>query len=154
MENNETLASVIKNSRINKGLSQKQLAELINVDSSYITKMENGKKRNPSFLVIFKLSAVLQIELIDLIELSGLDIKDFINLNALEEIEVMGVDPKLIQKYTKNGTLDINAAISDYKNNEITETDVIELFVHALGYHSNTSKFTTDYILKNIKELQ
>ena len=56
----------IKKMRINRGLSQKQLAELIGVEQQHVSRWENGKHR-PSVDVLIKIAAVLNCNIGDLI---------------------------------------------------------------------------------------
>lgn len=51
--------------RLKKNLSQEKVAELIELDRTYISSMERGK-RNPSFLVIQKITKVLEVQPNDL----------------------------------------------------------------------------------------
>ena len=56
----------IKKMRINRGLSQKQLAELIGVEQQHVSRWENGKHR-PSIDVFQKLAKILNCNISDLI---------------------------------------------------------------------------------------
>lgn len=53
-------SKAIKISRVARGLSQKELAKLINVDASYISRIEKGK-REPSTETLKLLSSKLEI---------------------------------------------------------------------------------------------
>ncbi len=52
----------LQQARLAKGLSQEQLAEIIEVDRTYISLLERGK-RNPSLMCINSLSQALDISL-------------------------------------------------------------------------------------------
>lgn len=55
----------IKKMRINRNLSQKQLAELIGVAQQHVSRWESGKHR-PSVDVLIKIAAVLNCSIGDL----------------------------------------------------------------------------------------
>lgn len=57
----------IKTARLEKKLTQKNLAELLNVTVSNISKYENGD-RTPKLKTLKKLEEILDIELLDLVE--------------------------------------------------------------------------------------
>lgn len=52
----------LKNARTAKGLSQEKLAETVNLDRTYISLLERGK-RNPSLICIASLCQALDISL-------------------------------------------------------------------------------------------
>lgn len=52
----------LQSARVNRGLSQEQLAELIDVDRTYISFLERGK-RNPSLKLLNSLCLALGISL-------------------------------------------------------------------------------------------
>lgn len=54
----------LQTQRVARGLSQEQLAELINVDRTYISFLEGGK-RNPSLKLLHSLCIALDISLTD-----------------------------------------------------------------------------------------
>jgi transcriptional regulator with XRE-family HTH domain len=61
------LADRIKSVRIEKGLSQEELAYLSSFDRTYISLLERAK-RNPSFYNLLKLAKGLNIPLSDLLK--------------------------------------------------------------------------------------
>lgn len=56
----ENFSSGIKNARINKGLSQKKAAELLNISAPLLSAYEKGEKK-PSFIMAYKLSLLYGI---------------------------------------------------------------------------------------------
>ena len=46
--------------RLNKNISQEKLAEITNLDRTYISSLERGQ-RNPSFLILKKLAECLDV---------------------------------------------------------------------------------------------
>ena len=57
----------VKQLRISKGYSQEKLAELANLDRTYIPGIENGK-RNVSIVVIHKIATAFKISLSNLFQ--------------------------------------------------------------------------------------
>lgn len=62
------LAKKIKNTRLEKDLSQEKLAELCDFDRTYISMLERAK-RNPSYLNLLKLSKGLNISISNLLDI-------------------------------------------------------------------------------------
>lgn len=60
------LSDIIKKARKNKKLSQRQLAELIGISTSYIQQIELNQKTNPSTDIKFQLAKILDIPFKDL----------------------------------------------------------------------------------------
>jgi transcriptional regulator with XRE-family HTH domain len=67
IKNNDTSEEIImkiqdkiKINRKNKGLSQKQLAEIVGINTSHLSRLENGRYK-PSIEVLKKLAAALQV---------------------------------------------------------------------------------------------
>lgn len=54
------LGERLRKYRVNKGFSQETFAEKTHLDRTYISGLERGK-RNPSFLIICRISKVLEI---------------------------------------------------------------------------------------------
>lgn len=73
MELKEAFGKALKSLRTEKELTQEKLAELSNLDVTFISKMENGKLQ-PSLTTIFSISKALGVSasyLIDRIEKLG-----------------------------------------------------------------------------------
>lgn len=63
----ERLGNKLRRFRLEKNISQEKLAEITNLDRTYISGLERGK-RNPSFLIIKKLAECLDINPNDLFD--------------------------------------------------------------------------------------
>ncbi|MBO4630030.1 MAG: helix-turn-helix transcriptional regulator [Treponema sp.] len=57
----QTMGERLRTFRLKRNLSQEQLAELSELDRTYISGLERGK-RNPSYLIIRRLCQVLKIK--------------------------------------------------------------------------------------------
>ena len=55
------LGEKLRTLRQSKGYSQERFADLTNLDRTYISGLERGK-RNPSFLILKRISSVLKIK--------------------------------------------------------------------------------------------
>ena len=71
----------IRNQRKNLDLTQEQLAELADVDTSYIGQIERGL-REPSLKILWRLSVVLHLPLSGLLTIEDKDI----SVKTLEEL--------------------------------------------------------------------
>lgn len=61
MAKNSTFGAVMRRIRLDKGLSQESLAEMLDMDTNaYISRLENGKKQ-PSLEMVYKISKALQV---------------------------------------------------------------------------------------------
>lgn len=58
---------MIKQLREAKGMSQKALAERVQVTDAYIAMIETGKRKNPSLPVLRRLAKVLGVDLAELL---------------------------------------------------------------------------------------
>lgn len=61
------LGKNLKRYRLEANLTQEQLAELVRVHPTYISKIEIGKS-NPSAKMLFKISRALKIKLVDVFD--------------------------------------------------------------------------------------
>lgn len=61
MTKNSTFGAVMRKIRLDKGLSQETLAEMLDMDTNaYISRLENGKKQ-PSLEMVYKISKALNV---------------------------------------------------------------------------------------------
>lgn len=74
MEN--TLADVIKNARLRKDISQRELSRRTGIDNNTISQIEKGERKKPNSLSLIKLSQELELDLDDLMNLSGYSKED------------------------------------------------------------------------------
>lgn len=67
MKLEEAFSKILREYRLNKGLSQEELAHRCELDRTFISLLERGK-RNPTLKTIFSISTVLEIKPSQLIE--------------------------------------------------------------------------------------
>ena len=65
-----SLGIKLRTCRLQKNFSQEKFAELTDLDRTYISGLERGK-RNPSYLIIKRLCKILEIEPNKLFEIEG-----------------------------------------------------------------------------------
>ncbi len=65
------LSDLIKENRNKLGISQRELAKIINVNDSYIAKIESDITKKPSVSVLIDLSTELKIDIFELLEKAG-----------------------------------------------------------------------------------
>jgi transcriptional regulator with XRE-family HTH domain len=71
----ETFSKVLRELRVKNKLSQEKLAELCDLDRTYISLLERGH-RQPTLTTIFQLSKALHIAPSDFIKMMELQIKE------------------------------------------------------------------------------
>lgn len=68
MAKNSTFGAVMRRIRLEQGLSQETLAEMLDMDTNaYISRLENGKKQ-PSLEMVYKISRALQVNAWEIIK--------------------------------------------------------------------------------------
>ncbi len=88
MENN--LGNLLKEKRIQRGLSLKDVEEKTDITGSYLNRLENGSRTNPSSIIIKKLGEFYGIQEKVIIELatSSLYSEQSNYLSIIDDIEV------------------------------------------------------------------
>ena len=66
----------IKEARLKRRLTQKQLSEKSGLSQAYINELENRRKINPSIIVLDKLAAGLGVSLTEILEDEGSSIAE------------------------------------------------------------------------------
>ena len=107
----KTIGEVIAEAREKKGLSQRQLAKIANINNSELSKIESGIRKEPSPRILRKISNVLDVNYSDLMYMIGLG------------IEVSPLNPFIKDYYSK------------LKGNELNEAEV-----NVLGSKQNLEK--------------
>ena len=95
------LGKKIKERRNHLGMTQAQLAEIVNVDTKHISCIENGKNF-PSADLIERLASALQIEIKDLFEYGYLDEPKNLKKEIINIVdELSHSELSLVYKYVK-----------------------------------------------------
>ena len=69
--NNISLATLVKEARLNKEISQRELTRRTGVDNNTISKIEKGERKKPNILILKKLAIELELDFEKLMKLSG-----------------------------------------------------------------------------------
>ena len=95
---------ILRKIREKAGLSQKELGDKVNVDFTYISKIESGAKPPPSKKVITKLATILNIDEEEMLILAG---------NIPEDITEMLKNPDTIRYLRSAKTKKIISSINN-----------------------------------------
>ena len=96
------LGERIKEIRKARGLTQAELAEIINVDPKYISKIETSNGR-PSLDVLENISSALQVEMSVLFETSHLKTKNELDKEIVKTLKTLDLkETKLIYSIINN----------------------------------------------------
>lgn len=65
------LATIIKESRIKKGISQRELSRRSGVDNKTIAKIELGERKKPTIVTLLKMSVILDLNIYEVLTVAG-----------------------------------------------------------------------------------
>ncbi|MFD0712984.1 helix-turn-helix domain-containing protein [Paenibacillus sp. GCM10027626] len=77
----QRIGNIVRHSRLRQGLTQEQLAELIESNVAYISQLESGK-RNPTIKTLSRIAQACQVELFQMLQIDHKD-ETMIELMAL-----------------------------------------------------------------------
>lgn len=133
----QNLEDLIKNSRLKKNLSQRALAKLMEVDNSYIAKLETGKINKPSESIIIKLAKVLDLDILELLEAANYKKHEIYELTHFaadlnfDYKALLITNNEELKRYTIENDagifLDILAILEDYKKEKISKEKAVQL---------------------------
>lgn len=120
---------IIKEKRLEKNLSQREIARRVNVDNATILKIENGKTKKPNIKLIFNICNQLEMkeeEIIEILDLYEYEDKEYEKIGFL----VKGI--KNLNKYLKRinekiKVIDILKVFEDYKKGKL---DLKAVFIY------------------------
>ena len=149
MEYNYTkLANIIKNARIKKGITQRQLGEMIGLSHTEIVRFENGLKPSISTVPFIKMCQVLDLDLIDLVTDVGLyELKE----DKLFYVMFKNKNTNIFKVHAKNEIEAVKIAVDIVCENELIELDK-SLKNVLIGCAENLEDFddaVVDYFDKN-----
>lgn len=154
----KTVGEVIAEARENKGLSQRQLAKMANINNSELSKIESGIRKEPSPKILRKISTIIDVNYSDLMYLIGLGLEvtplnyfiksHYSSLNA-EELETAEIN---VLGSIENSEKLVISCENNLKKEDLTEQEK-ELLIHTIEdntYQINSSK----EIIKLIQSLK
>ena len=102
MDNKKKLGKRIKELRKQKGLTQEQLAEFINMEQNSISIIESGRNF-PTLVTLEKIANILVVNLSDFFNYEYLDDIELVKQSVQEGLQVMNDNQiRQIYKYIKN----------------------------------------------------
>lgn len=106
--NSNELKSIIEAARINKGISQRELAKLSGISRSTLNDIINGKIKKVDVDSLKKIAETLDLSLVNLLKVAGYD--EFLDFLSLD-------------KYKNKSTEDLKEMIEKYKESELALLD-------------------------------
>lgn len=144
----KTIGEVIAEAREKKGLSQRQLAKLANINNSELSKIESGIRKDPSPRILRKISNYIDVNYNDLMYMIGLGIEvsplnPFIKnyYSNLKGEELNNAEVNVLGSIENNEQL-IKSCEENLNKENITDKEK-ELLLHTIEdtkYQINTSK--------------
>lgn len=154
----KTVGEAIAEARENKGLSQRQLAKIANINNSELSKIESGIRKEPSPKILRKISTIIDVNYSDLMYMIGLGLEvtplnyfiksHYSSLNA-EELETAEIN---VLGSIENSEKLVLSCEKSLKKEDLTEQEK-ELLVHTIednNYQINSSR----EIIKLIQSLK
>ncbi|WP_034765850.1 helix-turn-helix domain-containing protein [Rossellomorea vietnamensis] len=97
------IGSNISTIRKRRGLTLSELADRANVSKSYLSNLERNLNKNPSIQVIEKISTVLDVELMTLLQFNAPeDNRELLErewLDFINELKDSGIEKEQLQQY-------------------------------------------------------
>lgn len=152
----KTLGDVIKDARIDCNMTQRELADAIKVSKSYINKIEHDQTKKPRFEVLDRLSLVLGLQFLDIVEMAGYDIGEIklwedLKHNVLN-YKYEYFNDEIKNDYIVNDNIDIYKVIDDCKSKRLGDLEAIYLFTEWLKPEKYDISLVLEYILKHQKK--
>lgn len=125
------IAEIIKEKRLESGMSQRQLASLVGIGHTEITRIENGMRTNYNMVLLIKICNELDIDFVQLLQTAG-----YLDNNSLKNYKVKAQCKKedlfLVKAYTPKEAyknvyefIKKNKIFGDY-NDELIQFNVCE----------------------------
>lgn len=129
---NYGLDRIIKEKRIEKGLSQRELARRCEVNNSLISRIEDAKIAKPNFLVLKKLAEILELDMLELLVVSNYSTKEIEDLGYINVKNFVGLAGINIVKsyFTNYKCYDIIKILRDYKKGNLTEQELLGMIYY------------------------
>ena len=145
---NKKIGEEIAKARENKGLSQRQLAKLANINNSELSKIESGIRKDPNPRILRKISNYIDVNYNDLMYMIGLGIEvsplnPFIKnyYSNLKGEELNNAEVNVLGSIENNEQL-IKSCEENLNKTNITdkEKDLLLNTIEDTKYQINTSK--------------
>lgn len=146
----ETLAEVITNARIKKGLSMRELARLSGMDHAEISRIEKGTRLKPNILFLRRLAMNLELSLVDLLTTAGYSEIDIMWGSDKEDSRTQDdLKKELLELQKVNNNLEESLRISKNETRKV-KSDIEQLI---MKLEIEKDKLSNDYILETLNKL-
>ena len=156
MKNQENeLGNLIAKTREEKGLSQRQLAKIANMDNTELSRIEKGLRQKVNVLFLRGIAEGLDLSLVKLMELAGYSEFD-INWGRNRELnrstqDILEELDKTEKKYL-NLRQETQDRVSIVRKERAKLADLLDKYRN-LEYSTNKKKFDVDYVMKVVEEV-
>lgn len=133
------LGDYLKECRLKKGLSQRELAKRVNTNNAVIARIENGETKKPNFQLLLNISNELKVGLYNLLKLANYTEEEIDKLGYIELMQFNGIKSRqIVEDYMmtdSNGEeiFDVIKILQAYKNNKIDISTFFGLMSLATG---------------------
>ncbi len=122
MNNELTLAEIIKEAREKKGVSQREIARQTGIDNNTIAQIEKGTRKKPNALSLKKLANILELDLRKLMIIAGYNEQDIEMTINNQESFLLGVKEDKLDEMA-NQIAKIKNLIKSIKTSKKTHSD-------------------------------
>lgn len=139
----KNLGTNIKKIRESKNITKSELAKLIDVSPAYITMLENGKKQNPSRIILEKIANALGVSTDELLRINV--VSNDIGSKIISAKIFRKLDDEQLSKLTGIDELQLRAIQDGRINPTKSELDIITKALNlSVGYFEKDSPINTD----------
>lgn len=144
---------IIKEERLKKNISQRELARRIGVDNATLLKIESGKTKKPKINIIFKICKVLKLDYeteFKIYDFYKYDLDELLEIGIISEYttrkELEKINSYTIRINENMKVFDILKLFEDYRKNKINLEALFNYILLITGIDLN------QYIYKNDKK--
>ncbi len=142
------LGEILRERRIEKGLSKNKLAQYVGISQPEVTRIENGTRTVPNIITLIYMCEVLDLDFINLLKITGyVDEKNLIIKGNFD-----------MRKYKNNSKKDKELEFVVYADNEEKAIKIVEDVLEELDLSEEEidkiSKIVIDVVEENIDKKQ
>lgn len=135
---NNTLKDIIKTSREKLGISQRELARIVNVNNSVIARIEDGTTKKPNYPLLKKIGEELNIDMFELLNSANYSTYEIESLGYIDITGYVGIKGanRINEFYTEindEKIIDLTKIFKAYKDNKINLEETFGLILCGTG---------------------